>query len=95
MKKLILSMFVMAALASCGGADPAKDANDVCDCMIKSNGLKADDPNRATESEKCAKLQMDSWNKYKDDLDNAQKFNEALSECSKKVMEESMKNLGK
>jgi len=87
-------MFVVAALASCGGADPAKDANDVCDCMIKANSLKADDPNRAAESAKCQKMQMDNWNKYKDNMEEATKFNEALSECSKKVMEESMKALG-
>ncbi len=93
MKKVILSLFVAGLLASCGGADPAADAQAVCDCMIKSNAIKADDPNRAAEVEKCGKLQLDTWNKYKDNVDDAKKFNDAMSDCSKKVMEEAMKNI--
>jgi hypothetical protein len=93
MKKIILSMFVVAALASCGGNDPSKDANDVCDCNIKANAMKADDPKRPEEIKKCTDMNMDMYTKYKEDLDGLKEYNEAIMECSKKVMEESMKNL--
>lgn len=92
MKKIILSMFVLASLASCGGADPAKDAEATCDCMIKANALsKAGDATASDEMKKCSDAQLAAWNKYKENEDDAAKFNEALSECGKKVMEESMK----
>ena len=95
MKKIILSMFVVASLASCGGADPAADAQACCDCSKKANKMSRDgDANAAAEMEKCSKLQMDNWNKYKDNMDDANKFNVALGECSKEVMEEAMKGSG-
>jgi hypothetical protein len=92
MKKIILSMFVVASLVSCGGSDAAGDAQAVCDCFIKANGLKADDPNRMVEQNNCAKLQLDNWNKYKDDTEAQGEFNKALFECNDKVMESSTKN---
>lgn len=92
MKKIILSMFAIVALASCGGGDPAGDAKATCDCMIKANALsKAGDAKATEEMQKCSKAQLDAWNKYKENADDSKAFNDALSECSKEVMEESMK----
>jgi hypothetical protein len=92
MKKIILSMFVAATLVACGGGGAADDAQAICDCFIKANGLKADDPKRMVEQNNCAKLQMDTWNKYKDDGEAQAEFNTALMECNDKVMESATKN---
>ncbi len=92
MKKVILSMFAVVALASCGGGDPAGEAKATCDCMIKANKLSKDGDATATaEMQKCSTMQLEAWNKYKENADDSKAFNDALSECSKEVMEESMK----
>lgn len=92
MKKQFLGLIAIAFLASCGGSDPKKDAQEVCDCMLKANQMPAEDPNRAAEQDKCQKLQVDKWNAYKDDIEKAGEFNVALSECSSEVLKKSMES---
>ncbi|HLP10854.1 MAG TPA: hypothetical protein VK177_02920 [Flavobacteriales bacterium] len=93
MKKLVLSIFAAATLVACGGGnDPAADAQATCDCNIKANTMKADDPNRSAEQKKCMDMSMDMYKKYKDDIEGMKTFNEKLMECSKEVMEKSMES---
>jgi hypothetical protein len=91
MKKIVLSAFAAALLVACGGADPKKDAQEVCDCYSKANGLPADDANRAAEQTKCLELQTKKYEAYKDNMDQMNEFNTTMSECSKKLIEESFK----
>lgn len=86
-------MCTSATLAACGGGDPATDAKAVCDCQIKANSLKADDPNRAAEQKKCMDMQMEKWNKYKGDAEKAKVWNETISECGKEVLQKSMESM--
>ena len=91
MKKIIFTAFTASLLIACGGSSPKSDAQEVCDCYSKANGMKADDPNRATEQNKCLELQTKKFEVYKDNPDKVAEFNTAMGECSKKLIEESFK----
>lgn len=92
MKKQFISLFVVAFFVSCGGSDPKKDAQEICDCMLKTNQLPAGEASRSTQQDKCEKLHKEKWESYKNDVQKMSEFTIALSECSKTMLEESMKS---
>lgn len=91
--KKFLFLAITVFLFSCGGNDASKDAQAVCDCFTKANGMAADAPDRAAEQDKCLKMQTENWDKYKDNAEDSKKFNDAMSECSKKMIENSLKEV--
>ncbi|HYG53311.1 MAG TPA: hypothetical protein VD905_20575 [Flavobacteriales bacterium] len=92
MKNFFITAFAVTTLVACGSNDPAKDAKNVCDCNIKANAMKADDPNRSAEQKKCMDMQMETYRKYKDNMEEMKTYNETMMECSKEVMEKSMES---
>lgn len=77
MKKVMFAALLAGgfALTSCGGgADPAADAEKLCDCMSAA----AENPEKAEE---CSKLSEEFMAKYKDDIQATTTFAEVTSKC--------------
>lgn len=91
MRFLLLIAVGTAILSACSGSQNGKDlANEVCDCYKKANALPADDPNRSKEQDACITKQGEAWAKVKDDKDEADKFNDEISKCSRAQIKESI-----
>lgn len=88
MKKLFF-IPILVLFFSCGGTDPAADAKAVCDCFSKANGLPDEDPKRLEEQDKCSKMQLDKWTRYKN-AEEQKKFNDALAECSDALIRQAL-----
>jgi hypothetical protein len=90
MKQLIIALLASPLLISCGGSASGTDlSKEVCECYKKANGLPATDPNRTKEQDACIQKQGEAWKKVKDDKDEADKFNQAIADCSRGIIEES------
>ncbi len=91
MRFLLLITASAAILAACSGSQNGKGlATEVCDCYKKANALPADDPNRSKEQDACIKKQGEAWAKVKDNQDEADKFNDEISKCSRAQIKESI-----
>ena len=82
MKKLTILLMSTIFLASCGGSDGNKLAQEVCDCYKKANGMDAADPKRTEAQNECVKKQGEAWNKLKDDQKKSDEFNKKIGECA-------------
>lgn len=86
----MLTLFAAAALVACGGG-PKDDAQKLCDCLKKANGMKADDPNRKTEQDKCMEMSAEFAKKYPWGSDGFNEFSEVSSECAKEMIQDAFK----
>ena len=81
MKKVFLFVLTLSLLTACGKGKSARQiAEEVCDCSEKANAMNADDPKRPVAQAECAKLQVESWDKVKDNQKEADEFNKILRE---------------
>lgn len=81
MKTIFPYIFIALFFTACSGETPETDAQKICDCYEKANSMKADDPNRNAEQDKCIQLQNQLFDKYKNDADQTRSFNSALEKC--------------
>ena len=81
MKKVFLVILSASFMIACGKGKTARQiAEEVCDCSEKANAMDASDPKRPAAQADCAKLQVESWDKVKDNQKDADEFNKVLSE---------------
>ena len=91
MKHLIIALFISPLIISCGSSASGSDlSKEVCDCYRKANGLPATDPNRSKEQDACIQKQAEAWKKVKDDKEESDKFNQAIADCSRGIINESV-----
>ena len=91
MKYILLLFLVAPALFSCGGKASGTDlSKEVCDCYKRANGLPTTDPNRSREQDACIQKQAEAWKKIKDDREESDKFNQAIADCSRGMIEGSV-----
>lgn len=88
MKYAFFLFLISLALFSCGGKASGTDlSKEVCDCYKRANGLPATDPNRSREQDACIQKQAEAWKKVKDDKEESDKFNTAIAECSRGMIQ--------
>ena len=81
MKKIFLFALTLSLFTACGkGKNARQIAEEVCDCSEKANAMDASDPKRPVAQADCAKLQVESWDKVKNNQKDADEFNKVLSE---------------
>lgn len=92
MKKLIIVIAAASFFISCGSGSKSGTglAEEVCECYKKANGLPASDPARATEQDKCLKLQGTNWRKIQNDKAKSDEFNKKLGECTAELLKQSV-----
>ncbi len=91
MKYILLLFLVGPVLFSCGKKASGTDlSKEVCDCYKRANGLPATDPNRTREQDACIQKQAEAWKKVKDDKEESDKFNQAIADCSRGMIEGSV-----
>ena len=90
MKKITVLLLSAILLASCGGNDSKKMAQEVCDCYKKANAINAADPKRSESQNDCIKKQGEAWDKLKDDKKKADEFNKMISECATALVNTSL-----
>ena len=62
---MLFLTYGLACSAEKSSVDGAALARQVCACTEKTNGMKATDPNRESEVQKCDALQSSTWNTVK------------------------------
>jgi hypothetical protein len=83
MKKLLIAVFTLSLITSCGKSKSgAEIGKEVCDCSKKANAMDVADPKRSEAQTDCGKKQVVAWNKVKDDPKKADEFNKVLSDCA-------------
>jgi hypothetical protein len=94
MKKTIIMLLAAAPfmLASCGGGVDGKAiAEEVCDCYKNANkASKTDIDKIKAEQDKCMDLQKSKWDELKTNAEEAKKYNDRISECSKQMIEDAL-----
>ena len=89
MKNYVVSMALLAMLFSIGcnaGADATALANEVCDCRMKTKGMKMQDPERKKIWLECSKIQGENFAKISKDKPAEEAYNKRLNECLQEVM---------
>ncbi|MBK8520648.1 MAG: hypothetical protein IPL54_07090 [Chitinophagaceae bacterium] len=61
-------------------------ADEVCECRMKTKGMKFDDPERKRIWKECSKIQGDNWMKIVKDKPAEDAFNKRLNECLQEVI---------
>lgn len=90
MKKYLLVIVCISFLVACGKSKSGKETGEeVCECSKKANGMDPADPKRAEAQAACSKLQLEAWNKVKDDDKKAGEFNAVLSKCAEEQIKKS------
>lgn len=90
MKKMLLAICCCAVLLGCSKAKSGKElGEEVCECSKKANRMDPSDPNRSKAQADCSKMQMEAWNKVKDDSKKSDEFNKVLSVCASEQIKES------
>ena len=90
MKKVLITLFTISLLSSCGKSKSgAEIGKEVCDCSKKANAMDAADPTRSEAQTECQKKQLEAWNKVKEDPKKADEFNKVLSDCASEQIKKS------
>ncbi|MCX6317143.1 MAG: hypothetical protein NTW29_07620 [Bacteroidetes bacterium] len=90
MKKIIVTISFSLILLACGTSKSGTDlGKEVCDCTKKANLMDPSDPNRSKAQADCGKMQVEAWDKVKDDQKKADEFNKVLSVCATEQIKES------
>ncbi|HQV54552.1 MAG: hypothetical protein IPH34_02770 [Chitinophagaceae bacterium] len=86
MEKIFIPLFLAIVFLSCGGKEEKKTdgfalANEVCDCKMKTKGMKYTDPERMKIWKECLDLQGANWKKLEYDKSETIAFNDRVKEC--------------
>jgi hypothetical protein len=90
MKKYnLLFVVVIIVLSSCSSnskkkLDGATLSNEVCECKMKTKGMKYDDPTRVKMWEECLDLQGTNFKKVALDNDELEIYKKNNRDCMKK-----------
>lgn len=82
----VLVAAVIVVLASCSNAggqrpDGAALSDEVCECKMKTKGMKYDDPERVAMWKKCLALQGANYKKATVDAHELEIYKKANAEC--------------
>ncbi len=91
MMKFVVVFFIFSFLQACSFDSPKSNAEKVCDCFVKANKMKIDEPKRIDEQNNCDQLQHKFLKRYKDDEEASKNFNSSIEECANKLIEESLR----
>jgi hypothetical protein len=90
MKKIMVTVCCSLFLLACGTSKSGTDlGKEVCECTKTANRMDPSDPNRSKSQSDCAKMQVEAWDKVKDDQKKADEFNKVLSVCATEQIKES------
>lgn len=83
MRKLLLVALAVSMLSACGKSETGKGiAEDVCECIKKTDRLSTDDPLSVQAKKDCITKGIEGWNKIKDNKKEADDYTAVMSKCA-------------